>query len=136
MNEAYLTLAGRVITDISQRTLPSGDMVCNFRMVSTERRFNREAQDWEDGDRLFLQVTCWRKLAENVSSSLFKGDAVLVSGRVYLNQYEVNGTPRATVEMEAKAVGPNLAMCAAMIHRPLRTGIPSEPDAVPAVVAA
>jgi hypothetical protein len=81
MFETPLTVVGRVITDISQRVVPSGDMVCSFRIVSTERKFNREAQEWVDGDQLFLQVTCWRKLAENVSSSLFKGDNVVVSGR-------------------------------------------------------
>jgi single-strand DNA-binding protein len=118
MNETYVTVVGKVITEINQRTVPNGDRVCSFRMVAGERRFNREQQEWVDGDKLFLQVTCWRKLAEHVGASLFKGDNVIVNGRLYLNEFEVNGEPRKLLEVEARAVGPNLLMCTALVQRP------------------
>jgi single-strand DNA-binding protein len=118
MNETYVTVMGKVITEINQRTIPSGDKVCSFRLVAGERRFNREQQEWVDGDKLFIQVTCWRKLAENVGVSLFKGDNVIVHGRLYLNEYEVNGEPKKMLQLDARAVGPNLLMCAAMVQRP------------------
>lgn len=120
MFETLLTVAGRVITDITQRTTSNGDSVCSFRIVARERRLNRERQEWEDGDRLFLQVTCWRRLAENVAASLFKGDDVIVMGRLYLNEYEVNGQPRSSMELDARVVGPDLSRCTAMLQRASR----------------
>ncbi|HEV2780483.1 MAG TPA: single-stranded DNA-binding protein [Actinophytocola sp.] len=117
MFETWITVVGRVITDVTQRTTSSGDKVCNFRMVARERRFHKESQEWVDGDKLFIQVKCWRRLAEGVSASLFKGDPVVVFGRVYLNEYEINGETRSAVELEARAIGPDLSMCTAMIQR-------------------
>src|SRR5262249_39384348 len=120
MNETLVTVMGKVISEINQRTISTGDRVCSFRMVASERKFNREQQEWSDGDKLFMNVTCWRKLAENVGASLFKGDMVMVYGRLYLNEYEVNGEPRKMLELDARAVGPNLLMCTAMVQRPRR----------------
>ena len=139
MFETYLTVVGKVVTEINQRTLSSGDKVCSFRLMANERKFNREQQEWGDGDKLYLHVTCWRKLAENVSASLFKGDNVMVHGRLYLNEFEVNGEPKSMMELEARAVGPNLSMCPAMLQRPSwAAAIPSDaaPAPTPAAVAA
>jgi single-strand DNA-binding protein len=136
MNETYATMVGRLTTDVSLRTTPSGDRVCGFRMVSTERRFSRENQEWADGEQLWVDVTCWRKLAENASTSLFKGDNVVITGRLYQRRYEVNGDARWALELEAKALGPNLAMHPAMITRPPKVITSSEPVELPAAVAA
>jgi single-strand DNA-binding protein len=124
MFETPLTVVGRVISDVNQRTTQNGDKVCSFRVAANERRFNRENNEWVDGDTLYVRVTCWRKLAENVSVSLFKGDHVLVTGRAYLSQYEVNGVPRSTLELDARAVGPNLWLTPVMIGRAARDHIP------------
>jgi single-strand DNA-binding protein len=136
MFETYTTVVGRLATDVSQRTLTSGDKVSTFRMVSTERRFSRDDQEWVDGEQLWVNVTCWRKLAENVSGSLFKGDNVVIAGRLYQRRYEADGEPKWALELEAKAVGPNLAMHPAMITRPPKVITPSEPEEVPTAVAA
>lgn len=117
MFETMVTIVGRVITEITKRTVPSGDRLCSFRMVARERRFNRDTQTWVDGDKLFLNVTCWRKLAENVGTSVFKGDDVIVYGRLYLNEYEINGQPRSSMELDARAVGPDLTRCSAILQR-------------------
>ena len=126
MFETYLTVVGRLVTDVTRRTTPSGDTMCGFRMVSTERRFEKESQVWRDGDRLFISVTCWRRLAENVAASIFKGDQVVVTGRLHLNEYEANGEQRSMLELEAKAVGPNLSTCTALLQRPVRETAESE----------
>lgn len=133
MFETYLTVVGKVISDINQRELPNGDKVCNFRVAANERRFNRDKDEWVDGDRLFINVTCWRRLAEGVAASLFRGDPVVVTGRVYLNEYEVNGQPRSAMELDARAVGPNLSTCTAMVQRQHRGATISE---VPLTVSA
>ena len=136
MFETYLTVAGRVISDVNVRTVASGDKVSSFRMVAQERRFNRETQDWADGDKLYVNVKCWRKLAENVSASLSKGDQVMVQGRLYLNQYEINGEPKQSIELDARMVGPDLFWCTAMLQRPQRAAATSDDPVTPSVVAA
>jgi single-strand DNA-binding protein len=137
MFETYLTVVGRVISEPSLRTVSSGDKVCSFRMIATERRFNRESQEWGDGDKLFVQVSCWRKLAENVQVSVLKGDQVIVSGRVFVRQWsDTDGQQRQVLELEAKAVGPNLMMVTAMITRPNREWSDSEEVITPSAIAA
>jgi single-strand DNA-binding protein len=137
MFETSLTVVGRVISEITQRTTTNGDKMCVFRVVAQERRFNRETQEWVDGENLFLQVKCWRKLAEGVAVSLFKGDPVVVTGRLYLNRYEVNGEPRSMIELDAQAIGPNLGMCTALLDRPyqLRAATGDEPTTEGALAA-
>lgn len=136
MFETYMTIVGRVISEPNTRTIPSGDKVCSFRIVATERRLNRDTQEWADGDRLYMNVTCWRKLAENVTVSVLKGDHVMVNGRVYLNEYEVNGQARSSLEMDARAVGPNLSMCTAVLTRPNRDSAASSEAITPSAIAA
>lgn len=131
-----MTVVGRVITDVQQRTTQSGDRMCFFRIVATERRYNKEKEEWVDGNKLFIQVKCWRRLAENVSASLFKGDPVMVTGRVYLSEYEVNGEQRSVLELDAQAVGPNLAQCTAMINRSTHDRLISDEPITPSSIAA
>jgi single-strand DNA-binding protein len=136
MFETTMTVVGRVITDIQQRTTQNGDRMCFFRIVATERRYNKEKEEWFDGNKLFIQVKCWRRLAENVGASLFKGDPVMVTGRVYLNEYELNGEPRSMLELDAQAVGPNLAQCTAMINRAMHDRLISDEPITRSAVAA
>lgn len=126
MFETPLTVVGRIVTELDQKDTSAGRF-CSFRLMANERRFNRDTQDWVDGDKLFLTVKCWRKLAENVGASLFKGDNVMVSGRVYVREYTAsNGEPRSVLELDARAVGPNLMTCTARLERPLRLDVASE----------
>lgn len=137
MFETYLTVAGRLISEPEVRTVSSGDKLCTFRMVAQERRLNRESQEWVDGDKLYVNVKCWRKLAENVPGSLFKGDQVLVYGRLYLNQYETaNGEARQSIDLDARSVGPDLFWSRAMLQRTNRPDAPGDDAVTPRVLAA
>jgi single-strand DNA-binding protein len=136
MFETPLTIIGRLITDVNQRTLPGGSVKSSFRMVSSERRFNRETQEWADGDKLFITVVCWRQLAANVAASLFRGDQVVVNGRLYLREFESNGEPRSAVELEARAIGPDLTRCTTLVQRPERDRAPSDESITPSAQAA
>ena len=136
MFETPLTVVGKVISEITQRTTQNGDRMCSFRIVAQERRFNKETQEWGNGDSLFVEVKCWRKLAENVTASLFKGDHVVVHGRLFLNRYEVNGEPRSMIQLDARAVGPDLSRCPAMLQRPAWVAAPGEDVTAPTPVAA
>jgi len=94
--------------------------VCNFRVASTARRFDREQSTWIDGDSVFLRVTCWRQLAENVYASVRKGDPVVVTGRLATKPYEVEGQRRSSYELEATSVGFDLGRGTGSFTRAVR----------------
>lgn len=117
MNETHVTIVGRVISDPQHRQTRNDVDVTKFRMASNERRFDKESQQWVDGDSLFVEVACWRRLAFGVNACLAKGDPVVVTGRLYTRGFEVDGKRRSVTEMEAVAVGPDLARCTVSMHR-------------------
>jgi single-strand DNA-binding protein len=127
MNETTVTIIGNVITDVTARRTAEGARVANFRIASNERRFDKATGDWVDGDRLFVTVTCWRKLANGVAATLSKGDPVVVTGRLYTRGYEVEGQKRSVTEIDATAVGPDLARCAAELIRVRRVASEDTP---------
>lgn len=119
MFETFVTVTGRVVTQPQRHTFASGDQKTSFRVMSVERRFDRETNEWGDGDRLFLTVNCWRRLADGVANSVVKGDHVVVSGRLYVRQYTAEGGDRReSFELDARAIGPDLAWCTVAIERP------------------
>jgi single-strand DNA-binding protein len=109
MNETYVTVVGNAVDAPTRRALENGTSVCNFRVASTARRFDKEAGHWADGDSLYLKVTCWRQLADNVDASVRKGDPVVVVGRIFTRPYDRGGEKRSSYEMEAVSVGHDLA---------------------------
>lgn len=121
MNETYVTVIGNVSSAVSRRQTGDGTPVANFRMISNERRRDRVSGEWTDGDRLYVEVTCWRRLAENVHASIVLGDPVVVTGRIHTREYEVaSGERRSVVALEAHAVGAELSRCRTTVLRPQR----------------
>ena len=80
MNDVQMTIVGNVVDTPKLRRTKSGHYVANFRVASTPRRFDRETNAWTDGETLFVTVTCWRAMGENVAQSLRKGQPVIVHG--------------------------------------------------------
>ncbi len=117
MYETMVTMAGRVATAASHVTFDDGGVKANFRLASTERRFDRGVQQWVDGARLFLTVVCWRTLAERVLDTLRVGDPVIVRGRLRAREYEKDGQVHSVIEIEATSIGPDLARCSATVSR-------------------
>jgi single-strand DNA-binding protein len=128
MNETTVTVVGNMVDDPRIRTLDGGVDVASFRVASTSRRFDREVAGWVDAGSLFLGVTCWRSLGVNVVASLRKGDPVLVHGRLYTRQYERDGQLRSAYELDAFAVGPDLARGTASFQRVTRGTPPPARD--------
>lgn len=120
MNDTTVTVVGNAVDTPARRVLDNGTSVVGFRVASTARRFDRDAGAWGDGDSLYLKVTCWRQLADNVSRSLVKGDPVVVTGRLFTRSYEVDGQRRSSYEVEAQSVGHDLARGTASFTRPPR----------------
>jgi single-strand DNA-binding protein len=120
MYETQVSVVGRLATDISHKRLNDGTSVANFRIASTERRYDRATGGWVDGDELFVDVKCWRRLADNALASLVKGDPVVVVGRLYTRNYEHEGQRRTATTVEAHNVGANLARCTVVLKRDRR----------------
>lgn len=109
MNETLVTVVGNVASAVSYAQTAAGVPVANFRMATTERRFDRSAGDWVDGDTTWITVVAWRGLATNLVSSVNKGDPVVVSGRLRVREWGEEGHRRTTVEIDARSVGHDLA---------------------------
>jgi single-strand DNA-binding protein len=109
MNDSVLTVVGNLVDEPRMRVTKNGHSVTNFRVASTSRRYDAEQSKWVDNATLFVTVTCWRSLAENVSTSLHKGQPVVVSGRFYMREYTVEEATRTTYELEANTVGHDLS---------------------------
>jgi single-strand DNA-binding protein len=102
--ETTLTVVGNLTADPELRFTPSGDAVANFTVASTPRTFDRQTQEWKDGDALFLRCSVWRQQAENVAEGLRRGDRVVVVGRLKQRSYEKDGQKRTVLELEADEV--------------------------------
>ena len=121
--ETTITVIGNLVDDPELRFTPSGAPVANFRIASTPRTFDRQSNEWKDGDTLFLSCAVWRQAAENVAESLQKGMRVVVQGRLKQRQYETReGEKRTVVELDVDEVGPSLKYATAKVSRTTRQG--------------
>ncbi|MGH3739379.1 MAG: single-stranded DNA-binding protein [Micromonosporaceae bacterium] len=111
MHDTHVTVTGNLVTKPERRRVESnGSTVVNFRIGSTSRRFDKASGAWMDGNSFFVKVSCWRGLADNAFQSLFKGDPVVVTGRLFTREYiGDDGQKRTSYEMEATGIGHNLA---------------------------
>ena len=117
-NETPITLIGNLVDDPTLRFTPAGAAVANFRVASTPRVFNKDTNQWEDGEALFLTCNVWRQAAENVAESLTKGMRVIVNGRLKQRSYQTKeGENRTVFEIEIDDVGPSLAFASAQVTR-------------------
>lgn len=118
MGDTPITLVGNVVADPEIRYVANGAAVTNFRVASTPRRYDQQTGQYVDGEALFLSCNVWRQAAENVASSLSKGDRVIVSGRLRQRSYEDNKGERRTVfEVEVDEVGPSLRFATAQVTK-------------------
>ena len=121
--ETIITVVGNLVDDPELRFTPSGAAVANFRIASTPRTFDRQTNEWKDGDALFLSCSVWRQAAENVAESLVKGMRVVVQGRLKSRQYETReGEKRTVIELDVDEVGPSLKYATAKVTRTTRQG--------------
>ncbi|ANH37683.1 Single-stranded DNA-binding protein 2 [Nocardioides dokdonensis FR1436] len=121
--ETVITVVGNLVDDPELRFTPSGAAVANFRIASTPRTLNRQTNEWEDGEALFLACSIWRQAAENVAESLQKGMRVVVQGRLKARSYETReGEKRTVMELEVDEVGPSLRYATAKVARTTRQG--------------
>lgn len=121
--ETIITVVGNLTDDPELKFTPSGAPVANFTVASTPRTFDRQTNEWKDGDALFLRCAAWRGLAENVAESLTKGSRVIVTGALRVRQFErQDGSKGTSVEMNVEEVGPSLKFATAKVTKATRSG--------------
>jgi single-strand DNA-binding protein len=119
--ETVLTIVGNLTADPELRFTPSGAAVASFTVASTPRSFDKNTNEWKDGDALFMRCSIWRQAAENVAESLQRGMRVIVTGRLQQRSYETReGEKRTVVEMQVDEVGPSLRYATAKVNRTQR----------------
>lgn len=117
-NETIITIVGNLTADIEVKQVNNGRSVANFSIASTPRQFNRQTQQWEDGQALFMRCGAWGDLAEHCARTLSKGMRVIAQGRLQQRSYQANdGTNRTVVEMQVDEIGPSLRYATAQVTR-------------------
>ncbi|MFD8889209.1 single-stranded DNA-binding protein [Streptomyces sp. NPDC059566] len=116
--ETVITVVGNLVDDPELRFTPSGAAVAKFRVASTPRTFDRQTNEWKDGESLFLTCSVWRQAAENVAESLQRGMRVIVQGRLRQRSYEDReGVKRTVYELDVEEVGPSLKNATAKVTK-------------------
>ncbi|MFI2370190.1 single-stranded DNA-binding protein [Streptomyces sp. NPDC018833] len=116
--ETVITVVGNLVDDPELRFTPSGAAVAKFRVASTPRTFDRQTNEWKDGESLFLTCSVWRQAAENVAESLQRGMRVVVQGRLKQRSYEDReGVKRTVFELDVEEVGPSLKNATAKVTK-------------------
>ena len=114
---------GRLTQDPSLRFAPSGMAVCEIQLAFNARKFDKDRQEWVDGDVFFVRATAFKQLAENAAESLVKGVEVHVSGRLKTEQWEDKngGGKRSATALLLDSIGPNLSYATAKVTKANRS---------------
>lgn len=121
--DTTITICGNLVDDPELRFTPQGHAVAKFRVASTPRYFDKQTNEWKDGDGLFLSVNVWRQQAEHVAESLQRGHRVVVVGRLKQRSYETReGEKRTVYEIEADDVAVSLKNATAKPEKAQRSG--------------
>lgn len=116
--DTLVTIIGNITGDPELRFTPSGAAVANFTIASTPRSFDRQSNEWKDGETLFMRCSIWRDAAENVTESLVRGTRVIAQGFLKSRSYETKeGEKRTVIECEVQEIGPSLRYASAKVTK-------------------
>lgn len=116
--ETVITIVGNLTADPELRTTRNGGTVANFSIAATPRTFDKQSNQWVDGDALFLRCSAWRDLATHCAQSLAKGMRVIAQGRLQQRSYQANdGSNRTVVELQVDEIGPSLRYATAQVQK-------------------
>lgn len=117
-NDTILTVVGNLVAAPELRFTQSGVAVASFTIASTPRKFNRQTNEWEDEEALFMRCSIWREAAEHVSESLEKGSRVIAQGRLKQRSFtDREGNNRTSIELDVDEVGPSLKYATARVQK-------------------
>lgn len=122
--ETPITVVGNLTADPELRFTPSGAAVANFTIASTPRKFDKQSNEWQDAETLFMRGSAWRELGENVAESLSKGTRVVATGRLVSRSWEdkETGQKRTIMEMEVDEIAPSLRYATAKVTKNEKSG--------------
>jgi single-strand DNA-binding protein len=120
MNEITVSVVGNVASDVVFRKVGNGTSLSSFRLASSTRYYDKARREWADGSTTWFTVFCFRECAEHVSSSLSKGDPVVVTGRLTAREWEKEGRRGTSLEIEAKHLGHDLSRGSTAFKRRVR----------------
>lgn len=103
-----ITITGNIATVPELKYTGNGVAVVNFRVASSQRRFDRSSQSWVDAGTNWYSVSAFRRLADNAIKSLHRGERVVVTGRLRLRDWETTAKRGTTAEIDADAIGHDL----------------------------
>ena len=116
--ETIIAVVGNLTADPEIRTTQSGTPVASFTIASTPRTWNRNTNQFEDGQALFMRCSAWRDLAEHCARSLSKGMRVIAQGRLTQHSWEdEQHQKRSSVELQVDEIGPSLRYATAQVQK-------------------
>lgn len=116
--ETVITVVGNLTGDPELRFTPNGSAVSNFTVASTPRIFDRQVNEFKDGETLFLRCSAWRELGENSAESLHRGTRVVVQGRLKSRSFETKeGEKRTVMELDVDEIGPSLRRATTVVTK-------------------
>lgn len=115
--QELIALQGLVATTPRTVTTKDGFPLTSFRLVSAARRFNREIAQWEDSNTNWYTVVGFRRIAENMSASLEKGQRVILQGRLRVKDWDNGEKTGTTVEVEVLGIGHDLSWGTSVFER-------------------
>lgn len=116
--ETVITIVGNLTADPELRTTSAGAQVASFTIASTPRTWNRNTNQFEDGQALFMRCSAWRDLAEHCAQSLGKGMRVIAQGRLQQRSYQAqDGSNRTVIELQVDEIGPSLRYATAQVQK-------------------
>lgn len=116
--ETVITVVGNLTADPEMRTTRNGSTVANFSIAATSRVFDKQSNQWVDGDALFLRCSAWRDLATHCAQSLSKGMRVIAQGRLQQRSYQAqDGSNRTVIELQVDEIGPSLKYATAQVQK-------------------
>ena len=119
--ETVITVVGNLTADPEMRYTNSGVPFASFTIASTPRTFDKQANEWKDGEALFLRATVWREFAEHVANSLTKGTRVIARGNLRQRSYDdKDGQRRTSYELDVDEIGPSLRWATARVAKAQR----------------
>jgi single-strand DNA-binding protein len=112
-----VTMIGTLVADPEIKYTAAGAAVTNFTVACNDRRFDKERNEFVDGDATFLRCSIWRQAAENLANSARKGHRVMVTGELKQRSWEQDGQKRTVLELAAEEVGVSLKFATADVTK-------------------
>lgn len=130
--ETTITIIGNLTNEPELRFTQTGTAVATFTIASSPRIYNKQLEQWEDGEALFMRCSAWRDLGEHICESLTRGTRVIASGQLRMRTYEASeGDHRTVFEMTVDEIGPSLRFATAKPARAARKATTSHNGSTP-----